>query len=150
MSLTIETMRVCVYQWLTDIRLHWMEIAYLEDQMNALRYRLEGLKSLCDDRVSGSKVSDTLVEGMAQLEDLIMQWNDRMLIYSTEYASALEMCQTTIETKAVWMHIVDHEPWSEVGRRLGYSESYIWRIKNDGIRTLYDLMPRNYAVQKAI
>lgn len=153
MGHSIEVMRICVYTWLSDIRLHWQDMKYLEDKIQTLRYRLDGLKSFSEESVSATKASDALTDGLGRLEALGEEWAAKAALYSSEYADAMEICFADEHSRAVWIHIIEHRPWADVGRQMGYSEPHIRRLGQSGIESIYERMPeeyRRYSIPNAV
>lgn len=144
MGHSIEFMRWCVHTWLEDIRLHWLEIESLEDEIRSLRDRLDGLNSMARERVSSSRASDYLADGINRLDELADEWQGKVNLYTKEFSNALILCDQSRETKVVWMHVVERKTWSYIGKHAGYSETQIKRIGNKGIALLYELMPGDY------
>lgn len=138
----LDDMRRCVYSWLQAVKLGWKQVKHLEDELCALRERLDGLNTATGEGVSGSGTGGGLDEGIARLAYLEEKWGKDAAKASKDYVDAMELCKGRIETWAVWLHIIERMTWHETGCMLGYSQRTMRRMGYEGVAILYEEMPR--------
>lgn len=144
-----EVMRECVKVYLSHMRSYWDDVREIELRIRSIRNRLDIMGVAYDKiSVSTSTSGDTIGEGIATLEDLAGELEDRVTTYERLFQEAQDICQPRyVGRYAMWLHEVEGREWAYVGRIIGYEERQARRIADGGVREIYELMPREYQSQ---
>lgn len=145
-----ETMKHCVYTYLSHIRTIYKDIREIEIRINQIRDRVRFLAGVDYSKitVSTSTDGDTIGEALATLDELQNELAERIIRYEHLYQDAKDLCAPRYMGRYIlWLRNVDKLPWIYVAQIVGYEVRQAQRIAEGGIRELYVLMPREYQSQ---
>ena len=132
--------------WLEKVRGMGARVSALEAEIEDLRARAEGLGAVdyTRERVSRSARSDATAEAAQRLFDALERHADELTTW-LEARMRARSCLDGLrdeEGRAVLVrHYFVGETWREVAGAMGLAESSVYRLRDDALCDLYDLMP---------
>ena len=131
-----------VLKWLQNVR----KCDELIDAKIAEREQIWALATkitpVLSDMPKGSGVSDTIANAVVKLNTLAEEINalvDYYVDYKAEVVATLEKLPSK-EFGVLHRHYVQYMTWEDIARDMNYSPYHIWRIKNNAIELLIDVI----------
>lgn len=123
-----------------------LSLTMIEEDIERCESHLKPGAASTSERVDVSPRPDAIPDGVAELEGLLNEKNDRLIEYvrvNREFSNTLEQIETTAKI-AFTYHYLHLKTWEEVCVKMNYSYQGMMTIRRRGLIQLYDVMPIEY------
>lgn len=126
-----------VYDFLWKMRKVAIASLRLSQRIAEIESRLEALGYSFDAPPSGVAQHDRMADGVAELVEARRNLADYEARTRSAFERAASLCDDGSWALALWMNVVEREPWRKIAALLGYSESYTRSMaKKQGVRRI--------------
>ena len=139
-------MRVCVLEYLSDIRNMKESLEEIEEQVERQSARLTLMGVRFNDMPHDPNLStDKIPDGVSELIELRESVDAMYYSCARELERARAIClPVNFPAYLLWLHYVEGMEWYKVGKKVGYSKDHAQHLAVRGFEIVYQLMPERY------
>ena len=138
----LEVMKYCVRNWLSSVKQRTMAVEDLSERIRRIESALT-LKGVNFDKLNTTPSSDsTISDGLAKLQELHTEWNDKVDECIDYFKEAYALCGPEFPNRyVVWLHDYEGMIWDAVAVRVHYAKSTTRNMALVGYMEIYNVMP---------